>query len=134
MSKRQSLSTTVLFRTTLAYVHSDDHTQPISLFLDKIFTVLDGTPSEDDHVFFNDGAQMYRMVEQRPVTLEGIYLITPFHTQFFSPDPPPPHFKAPNATSPKPPPGTQTHGTVRFLCIEKKNHAGSKEAKCLTIT
>ena len=89
-----------------------------SLFLDKIFTVLDGTPSEDDHVVFNGGAQMYCMVEQRPVTLEGIYLITPFHTQYFSPDPP--DFKAPNATSPKPPPGTQTHGTVRFLCIEKK--------------
>ena len=43
-----------------------------SLFLDKIFTVLDGTPSEDDHVVFNGGAQMYCMVEQRPVTLEGI--------------------------------------------------------------
>ena len=70
-----------------------------SLFLDKIFTVLDGTPSQDDHVVFNGGAQMYCMVEQRPVTLEGIYLITPFHTQYFAPDPP--DFKAPNATSPK---------------------------------
>ena len=39
-----------------------------------MFTVLDGTPSEDDHAVFKyDGAQMYCMVEQWPVTLEGIY-------------------------------------------------------------
>ena len=71
---------------------------------------------------------MYCMVEQWPVTLEGICLINPFHTQCFSPDPTPPlYFKAPNATvsnatSPKPPaPDTETHGKVPFLCIEKKN-------------
>ena len=77
------------------------------------------------------------------VTLERICSIIPFQPNIFRltpASPPPTHFKAPNATvlsatSPKPPaPHTQTHGTVPFLCIEKKNHTGSKEAKCLTIT
>ena len=73
---------------------------------------------------------MYCMVEQWPVTLEGIYLTTPFHTQSFSPDPPLYSQKrhpcqmstAPNHPQPRQPrqPRTHRHTERSLFCALKK--------------
>ena len=82
---------------------------------------------------------MYCMVEQWPVTLEGICLIKPLsHPMFFAPPPTstlkpqmPPSQMPP---APNHPLRTHRHTERSLFCALKKKKTGSKEAKCLTIT